>query len=234
MISFHKHLSVLIALSGSIWFLSAASEAATTFYIDQASFFAAAPGAALLENFSSVSGPFPSGLTLPSGTYTSANAADILIVTPPSSAFTYGANVTLPTTQFILTASGNENITAAFSAQYHAVGFDAYFNGLGPLTLTVEGSGVPIATLVIPGLGLDPATNLADRGYLGFTSDQLITGFKWVATGSDTVNTGFSGISVQSSPVTSPVPLPGALPLFATGLGTLGLLGWRRKKKAVA
>ena len=29
------------------------------------------------------------------------------------------------------------------------------------------------------------------------------------------------------------VPLPGALPLFATGLGALGLLGWRRKRKAV-
>jgi hypothetical protein len=32
----------------------------------------------------------------------------------------------------------------------------------------------------------------------------------------------------------SPVPLPAALPLFATGLGALGLLGWRRKKKAPA
>ena len=30
------------------------------------------------------------------------------------------------------------------------------------------------------------------------------------------------------------VPLPGALPLFATGLGALGLLGWRRKRKAAA
>ena len=29
------------------------------------------------------------------------------------------------------------------------------------------------------------------------------------------------------------VPLPAALPLFATGLGALGLLGWRRKRKAV-
>jgi hypothetical protein len=29
-------------------------------------------------------------------------------------------------------------------------------------------------------------------------------------------------------------PLPGALPLFVTGLGALSLLGWRRKKKAAA
>jgi hypothetical protein len=30
------------------------------------------------------------------------------------------------------------------------------------------------------------------------------------------------------------VPIPAALPLFATGLGGLGLLGWRRKRKAQA
>ena len=29
-------------------------------------------------------------------------------------------------------------------------------------------------------------------------------------------------------------PLPAALPLFATGLGASGLLGWRRKRKAAA
>jgi len=33
---------------------------------------------------------------------------------------------------------------------------------------------------------------------------------------------------------TSVVPLPAALPLFATGLGALGLLGWRRKRKVQA
>jgi hypothetical protein len=31
-----------------------------------------------------------------------------------------------------------------------------------------------------------------------------------------------------------PTPLPAALPLFATGIGALGLLGWRRKQKAQA
>src|SRR5262245_43870801 len=36
--------------------------------------------------------------------------------------------------------------------------------------------------------------------------------------------------SLEVGPV-SEVPLPAALPLFATGLGVLGLIGWRRKKK---
>jgi hypothetical protein len=30
--------------------------------------------------------------------------------------------------------------------------------------------------------------------------------------------------------ITAPTPLPAALPLFASGLGALGLLGWRRKR----
>jgi hypothetical protein len=41
-------------------------------------------------------------------------------------------------------------------------------------------------------------------------------------------------LSVNYVAVLNPTPLPGALPLFASGLGALGLLGWRRKRKAVA
>ena len=40
-------------------------------------------------------------------------------------------------------------------------------------------------------------------------------------------------IDPPAEPV-SAVPLPAALPLFATGLGALGLIGWRRKRKASA
>jgi len=34
--------------------------------------------------------------------------------------------------------------------------------------------------------------------------------------------------------VVQTIPIPAALPLFASGLGALGLLGWRRKRKAAA
>jgi hypothetical protein len=38
----------------------------------------------------------------------------------------------------------------------------------------------------------------------------------------------------DSITISSSAPLPAALPLFATGLGALGLLGWRRKRKVLA
>ena len=42
--------------------------------------------------------------------------------------------------------------------------------------------------------------------------------------------------AITFAPVTpvATTPLPAALPLFATGLGALGLFGWRRKRKAAA
>jgi endo-1,4-beta-xylanase len=38
----------------------------------------------------------------------------------------------------------------------------------------------------------------------------------------------------ETSPPPASAPLPAGLPLFATGLGGLGLIGWRRKRRAVA
>ena len=46
------------------------------------------------------------------------------------------------------------------------------------------------------------------------------------------VNEFYYGFTVGAPGAVGAVPLPAALPLFATGLGALGLLGWRRKKKA--
>ncbi|MGA8588836.1 MAG: hypothetical protein WB803_06060 [Pseudolabrys sp.] len=39
-------------------------------------------------------------------------------------------------------------------------------------------------------------------------------------------------VTFTEGSVAADTPLPAALPLFATGLAALGLMGWRRKRKA--
>jgi hypothetical protein len=50
-------------------------------------------------------------------------------------------------------------------------------------------------------------------------------------TGSEQSDSGRRNVEGAFTPVSS-TPLPAALPLFATGLGALGLLGWRTKRTA--
>jgi hypothetical protein len=46
--------------------------------------------------------------------------------------------------------------------------------------------------------------------------------------------TGCTSLTSYSAVAATATPLPAALPLFATGLGGLGLLGWRRRRKTIA
>jgi hypothetical protein len=79
--------------------------------------------------------------------------------------------------------------------------------------------------------------NLGDDETLGggglFVGQFLATG--GITTGT---NTEFSLVLndrfVANEGGLDPVPIPAALPLFASGLGALGLFSWRRKRKAAA
>jgi hypothetical protein len=44
----------------------------------------------------------------------------------------------------------------------------------------------------------------------------------------------FQAESTDFTPGSPVTPIPTTLPLLATGLGAMGLLGWRRKRKAQA
>ena len=51
------------------------------------------------------------------------------------------------------------------------------------------------------------------------------------------VDNEFNFLAIDNSSLTvagAATPLPAALPLFASGLGAMGFLGWRRKRKAIA
>jgi hypothetical protein len=58
----------------------------------------------------------------------------------------------------------------------------------------------------------------------------------WIGEGLTGGNTGPDSLTVNSLTVDTltTTPIPAALPLFASGLGALGVVGWRRKRKAKA
>jgi hypothetical protein len=64
--------------------------------------------------------------------------------------------------------------------------------------------------------GLDPFNSLA-----------FIAGLTFTGTGT------FSGTMTPITEFVAETPLPAALPLFVTGLGMIGVLGWRRRKQAL-
>ena len=88
-------------------------------------------------------------------------------------------------------------------------------------------------------LAIEPIANIAFVGWNGNFPGTYVGGQLFLDAGSGFAATNFIGNSVASdfqTFVTTPsdTPVPAALPLFASGLGALGLLSWRRKKKAAA
>jgi hypothetical protein len=123
-------------------------------------------------------------------------------------------------------SSGNNSFVAlnglAVSATASALLFDFSSPSAADAYLYFESNGLPVTFLCFGGGGAGGYSGncaSAQPGNVEAIEDQ--------------------GGSIQSTLLsgTQPIattPLPAALPLFATGLGALGLLGWRRKRKAAA
>ncbi len=115
------------------------------------------------------------------------------------------ASVTLPTLQAAKYDLSYIWSNTLFNVQL-AGGVKYDFQSGGVDQFTVTG--------IDPTLGLDPTNPTAFVTGLTFVSDGTFTG--------------------TQTPITSETPLPTTLPLFAAGLGVLGLLGCRRKRKNAA
>ena len=87
-----------------------------------------------------------------------------------------------------------------------------------------------------PGLWVDNSGLTATYGQMTgiFTATSTSTAIRIesIAFGSRVFMIGLDDVSV-TGPAVSETPVPGAVPLFVTGLGALGLLGWRRNRKPV-
>ena len=82
-----------------------------------------------------------------------------------------------------------------------------------------------------------PVTKTATGGgilFFGFTDIGALITAVTISTGATDGSRDVFGIDDVRFGASNAVPLPATLPLFATGLGALGLLGWRRKRKAQA
>ena len=87
-------------------------------------------------------------------------------------------------------------------------------------------TGVPDLVIGINGLPVVPPSGESAAGDVWFS----VTNDQYTETTSGTATfTQLLGGGTQTT-----TPLPATLPLFASGLGALGLLGWRRKRKALA
>jgi PEP-CTERM motif len=211
--------------------LSQAAAATVTFYDTQSSFDAAA-STSLLDDFSfpgagfrQVGGHGTSSITRNGVTYTDVSGTNDIVILSPGDYWNFGAAVGT-TIDYVVTTDYDEHIRASFSTEYKAVGFTAYFNGLGPGTLTVFGAGGDtIGSYAFPTSGEDPATGLADRGYLGFTNTAPITGFQWDTTGGGIIDTGFSNLSVGT------VPEPSTWAMLLLGFAGIGFMACRSKNK---
>jgi hypothetical protein len=124
-------------------------------------------------------------------------------------------------------------------------GFLSYNFGLGTIQYPVNLSG-PNSNSDADNL-LFSTFPFIDANGIGLHTDSLLgiytdftlravpvgNGFRYDLCTSDCVSNNIITLSFTLTPVADPTqtPLPAALPLFATGLGALGLLGWRRKRK---
>jgi hypothetical protein len=172
-----------------------------------------------------------------------ANADTVLLdLEDPAGTITAGS---IGTSYALTFTAGTASTTISFAGYDVPSGFNVFniglfLNGAGPNLLSASWSFTAAAqgssALVInAGTGLDFSGTVEDSfdtfsQAIATTVGQSYTLDFLFSTNGDPP----SELVATASGASVTTPLPAALPLFAGGLGALGLLGWRRKRKAMA
>ena len=106
--------------------------------------------------------------------------------------------------------------------------------GTPSATLTVNAGSVPFLFRAPGNLDANDDGAIATGLQIGFVKVSDSVFYALFDDGGAGPDKDFDDMVVRIAAAPIATPLPGALPLFATGLGALGLLGWRRKRKNAA
>jgi len=177
------------------------------------------------ENFESLAdGPLPVNLTFPgsAGGITATLKGENMFITdnPTGERFaTSGAK--------LVQGAGDFEIT--FSQEIAAFGFFATDVGDTGGSLSLETSNGSVHSFLVPHSLLSPTGSLLFWGIIDTAN--TFTKVKFSNSSPFTDVFGFDDFTIGNV-AQSAVPLPPGIALFASGLGLMGLLGWRRRKQA--
>ena len=202
---------------------------AATVFTNRASWLAAVSGSVVTDTFSTVHDPGSITMLLDSGIVSQQTGATAIAAGSAAQAIFFNSGFGSVAFRASVNQGGpiGFELTWTMPGPINAFGGDFRdLNGAVGLTVTGNFDGGGDQTISI-------GQALGSSGFFGLVGSSSFSTMVW-RSNDGCLTCVFSGENYtldNFSFHSTPTPLPAALPLFATGLGALGLMGWRRKRK---